>query len=172
MRTPRLLLLSIIGLAALVVLSLALISSQTRANGSPPVPPELQRALSPTGPNTGMPAITPKSNAAIAFSASAVRAYIQAHGFMSGAVVHGHTLKILSIQLMTPRQADIQGAELVAYTGTKMVYVVKMEGPFYNTNVKTFANGPATSLVGYEIFDAHTGNMLEWDASQSLNDGI
>lgn len=172
MRTPLLLLLSLIGLAVLVLLSLALLSSQTSANSNPPAPPELQRALSPTGPNTGMPAITPKSNAAIAFSASDVQTFIQTHGFMSGAVVPGHTLKILSIQLMTPQQADAQGAELVAYTGTKMVYVAKVEGPFYNTNVKTFANGPSTSLVGYEIFDAHTGNMLEWDAAQRLNDGI
>lgn len=172
MRATRLLLLPVIGLVVLVLLSLALLSSRTNANGTPTAPPELQRALSPTGSNTGMPAIIPKSNAAIAFSASDVKTYIQAHGFMSGAVVPGHTLKILSIQLMTPQQADAHGAELVSYTSTKMVYVVKMEGPFYNTNVKTLANGPVTSLVGYEIFDAHTGNMLEWDASQSLNDGI
>lgn len=172
MRATRLLLLPVIGLVVLVLLSLALLSSRTNANSTPTAPPELQRALSPTGSNTGMTAIIPKSNAAIAFSASDVKTYIQAHGFMSGAVVPGHTLKILSIQLMTLQQADAHGAELVSYTSTKMVYVVKMEGPFYNTNVKTLANGPVTSLVGYEIFDAHTGNMLEWDASQSLNDGI
>ncbi|HLW02582.1 MAG TPA: hypothetical protein VKT82_28270 [Ktedonobacterales bacterium] len=28
------------------------------------------------------------------------------------------------------------------------------------------------SLVGDDIFDAHTGNMLEWGAAQSINDGI
>jgi hypothetical protein len=172
MRIPRLMLLPLAGLVVLVVMGVVFLTLQTNANSTPTVPPEIRQAQFHTGSNTGMTAITPKSNAAIAFSTSDVQAFIQAHGFMGGAVVSGHTLKILSIQLLTPQQADAWGAELTAYTSTKMVYVVKMEGPFHNTNVKTLAGGPSTSLVGYEIFDAHTGNMLEWDATQSVNDGI
>src|SRR5579883_37567 len=81
-----------------------------------------------------------------------------------GHVVPGHTLKILSIRLMTPQQADNQGAESGAYTATKMVFVVNMEGPFYATNVKSPISGSAdlTRLSGYEFFVAHSGDMLVW----------
>ena len=172
MRTSRLVILPLAGLVALAVLSIGLLSSQAAANGTSHVPPDAPLVRTPPGPSTGMPAIAPRSNAAVALSVSDVQTFVEAHGFRGGAAVPGHAVTILSIRLMTRQQANALGAELAAYTNTTMVYVVKMEGPFYNTNVKTIAGGPTTSLVGYEIFDAHTGNMLEWGVSQSLQDGI
>lgn len=164
----RLLLLPLAILALLVLLGLVSLSSPASAH----VCSGGQRTSLPPGTNTGTPAITPECNAAIAVSVSDVQTYIQAHGFVGGAVIPYHTLHILSIQLMTPQQADAQGAELDGYTATTMVYVVKMVGPFYTTHEITLVGGPSTSLVGDEIFDAHTGNMLEWGAAQSINDGI
>ncbi|MGB8348538.1 MAG: hypothetical protein WCD86_26905 [Ktedonobacteraceae bacterium] len=106
--------------------------------------------------------ITPKTNAAIAFSTQDVQQYVLTHEFPSGAVVPGHTIKILSIKLMTRQQADEQGHELGAYSTTKWVYVVTVEGPFYTTYVKSPVNSSQTVPQGYEVFDAHTGDTLEW----------
>ncbi len=106
--------------------------------------------------------ITPKTNAAIAFSTQDVQQYVLTHEFPSGAVVPGHTIKILSIKLMTRQQADGQGHELGAYSTTKWVYVVTVEGPFYTTYVKALGSFPSTVSQGYEVFDAHTGDTLEW----------
>ncbi len=167
MRVPRLVLLPLACLIALVVVGFVFSSSQAAAD----VPAAGQQVSLPPGANTGAPAITPRSDADIAFSASDVRAFIQAHGFIGGPVVSGHTLQILSIQLMTPQQANAQGADLTGYAA-KMVYAVKMKGPFLGTNVKGISPGIQTYLIGYEIFDAHTGNMLEWGATQSVDDGI
>lgn len=108
------------------------------------------------------PGITPKTTAAVAFSVQDVQQYVLTHAFPAGAVVPGHIIKILSIKLMTRQQADQQGLELQAYTTTNMVYVVSVQGPFYTTYVKTLVGGPRTALEGYEIFDAHTGDILEW----------
>jgi hypothetical protein len=113
----------------------------------------------PLPPRSG---ITPKSNAAIAFSMQDVEQYVLTHEFASGAIVPGHTIKILSIKLMTRQQADEQGHELGAYRSTKWVYVVTLARPFYTTYVKTLGSFPSTVPQGYEVFDAHTGDLLEW----------
>lgn len=166
MRASRLLLLPAIGLATCILLIAALNSSSAGASQLSG-PPFLYQTPGPMQPAPGL--VPPRGRAstnssAVVFSTQDVQAYVLAHGFVGGPVVPGHTLKVLNIQLMTPQQADAQGAELESYTSTKMVYVVKMEGPFYTTNVKAPANGngPATAPTGYEIFDAHTGDMLEW----------
>ncbi len=127
-------------------------------SGAPP------SKFSPTNlpPMHPAPGITPRTNAAVAFSTQDVQQYVLTHEFPAGAVVAGHTIKILNINLMTRQQADEQGHELQAYTTTNMVYVVYVEGPFYTTYVKTLVGVPPNVLEGYEVFDAHTGDILEW----------
>lgn len=160
MRIPRLMLLPVLGLIALALLGVAFYTSQAGAT-RPSDPPVLYRT---PGPNHAAPGLVPPagSDPNFTFSTQDVQAYVLAHGFVGGSIVPGHTLKILSIQLITPQQADAQGSELEAYTTTKMVYVVKMQGPFYTTNAKVPVPIAATTPTGYEIFDAHTGDMLEW----------
>lgn len=106
--------------------------------------------------------IIPKTDAAIAFSTTDVKQYILTHQFPGGAVVPGHTIKILSIKLLTRQQADMQGSELQTYMTTHWVYVVTLEGPFYTTYVKAVGSISPTVPKGYEVFDAHTGDTLEW----------
>lgn len=166
MRSTRFLLLPIVGLIGLIVLGIALVASPVGATHLPK-PPVFYQTPGPMHPAPGLvPArgLDLTNASTISFSTQDVQAYILAHGFVGGAVVPGHTLKIVSIQLMTPQQADAQGAELEAYTTTTKVYVVKMEGPFYTTNAKSMVSTESnnTTLQGYEIFDAHTGDMLEW----------
>lgn len=163
MRIKRLLLLPAIGgIVAFILLGIVL----TRAT-SPSGPPVLYQTPGPMHPAPGLTrpsGLASNNPATITFSIQDVQTYVLAHGFVGGAVVPGHKLTILSIKLMTPQQADAQGAELGAYTTTIMVYVVGMKGPFYTTNVKSMVSTGAnnTTLKGYEIFDAHTGDMLEW----------
>lgn len=170
MRITRLLLLPAVGLVACVLLGITAFTSQVGATHLPG-PPVLYQTPAPMRPAHGLVPSSAfaaqKDPSVIAFSTQDVRMYILAHGFIGGPVVPGHTLKILSIQLMTPQQADNQGAELGAYTTTKLVFVVHMEGPFYTTNVKSPISMSAnrTASTGYEIFDAHTGDMLEWGCS-------
>lgn len=106
--------------------------------------------------------ITPRTNAAIAFSVQNVEQYVLTHEFASGAVVPGHTIKIVSIKLMTRRQANEQGHELTTDFSTQWVYVVTLAGPFYTTYVKALGSFPSTVPQGCEVFDAHTGDLLEW----------
>lgn len=115
-----------------------------------------------SGPMRPAHGMTPKSNAAIAFSTQEVQQYALSHPFPAGAVVAGHTIKVISIALMTRQQAIDQRAELQTYSTTDMVYKVILEGPFATTNI--LAPVPVSSTVsrGYEIFDAHTGDLLEW----------
>ena len=166
MRGTRFLLLPIVGLIGLIVLGVGLLISPA---GATPLSKPLIFYQTP-GPMHPAPGLVPAHGvdstnpSAISFNTQDVQAYVLAHGFVGGAVVPGHTLKIVSIQLMTPQQADAQGSELEPYTTTRMVYVVKMEGPFYATNAKLLISTKSDQLTqqGYEIFDAHTGDMLEW----------
>ena len=162
MRTTRLLLLPAIGLVAFALLAVAIFGSQASA-AKLQGPPVLYQTPAPMRPAPGLippSGLGTESPSAITFSIQDVRTYVLAHGFIGGAIVPGHTLRILSIQLMTPPQADPQ---LETYTTTTMVYVVKMEGPFYTTNAALInPTTHNTTLTGYEIFDAHTGDTLEW----------
>ncbi|HLG61153.1 MAG TPA: hypothetical protein VKY19_04415 [Ktedonosporobacter sp.] len=74
----------------------------------------------------------------------------------------GHTIKVISVTLMTRQQAIDQGAELQSYSSTGMVYKVILEGPFATTNILAPVSVSSTVSRGYEIFDAHTGDLLEW----------
>ena len=140
-----------------VVISLSIFVPKNVSNASPnKFPPTNLPPMHPA------PGITPKTNAAVAFGTQDVQQYVLTHEFPAGAVVPGHTIKIISIKLMTRQQADEQGHELDAYTTTNMVYVVYVDGPFYTTYVKTLVGVTSTVLEGYEIFDAHTGDVLEW----------
>lgn len=166
MRITRLLLVPIVGLIAFILLGIALLAPPAGATHLPK-PPVFYQTPGPMRPAPGLvPArgLVLTNPSTVSFSTQDVQAYVLAHGFVGGAIVPGHTLTIVSIQLMTPQQADAQGSELEAYTTTKMVYVVKMKGPFYTTNVKSMVSTGAnnTTPQGYEIFDAHTGDMLEW----------
>lgn len=152
-RFPLLALIAFIAIAgavlALVIFSPGSVSGAAQTSAHP-------RPLKPAS------GITPKSKAAIAFSVQDVQQYVLTHEFPAGAIVPGHTIKILSIKLMMRQQADKQGYELETYTTTNWVYVVTVEGPFYTTYVKALGTFPSTVSQGEEIFDAHTGDTLEW----------
>jgi len=156
MRITRFPLLTILAFAAVAGVVLALVIFFPGSVSGAAQPPAHPRPMQPAS------GITPKTHAAIAFSTQDVQHYVLTHEFPSGAVLPGHTIKILSIKLMTRQQADEQGHELGAYSTTKWVYVVTLEGPFYTTYVKALGSFPSTALKGYEVFDAHTGDTLEW----------
>ncbi len=108
MRGTRFLLLPIVGLIGLIVLGVALLTSSA---GATPLskPPVFYRTPGPMRPAPGLvPAngVDSTNASAISFSTQDVQTYVLAHGFVGGPVVPGHTLKIVSIQLITPQQAD------------------------------------------------------------------
>lgn len=166
MRIPRLLFLPVIGLVAFVMLGFALSTLQASSTTSSS---SLSFSRTSVGPMRYARGLMPPPGAnltdpsSITFSTQDVQAYVLTHGFTGGAVVPGHTLKILSIQLLTREQADAQDyAGLERNTTLKWVYVVKMQGPFYTTNFKAPVPGPATVPTGFEIFDAHYGDQIGW----------
>lgn len=152
-RFPLLTMLVFVAVAGVVLTLVIFFPGGVSGAVRPPAHPQ------PLQPASG---ITPKTHAAIAFSVQDVQHYVLTHEFPAGAVVPGHTIKILSIKLMTRQQADEQGHELEAYSTTKWVYVVTLAGPFYTSYVKSPVNSSSTVPEGYEVFDAHTGDTLEW----------
>ena len=130
----------------------------------PPHPKVYQGALNPYPPGTS--AITPRTNAPVAFTAADVAQYIKVNGFAGGPVVAGSHLVIEKILFITSKQASalIQG-ESVGRPDNTIVCYVQLRGPFIPGELDVpygVSNPNATLLRGYEIFDAHTGNSLGW----------
>ncbi|HVB60130.1 MAG TPA: hypothetical protein VNE61_02960 [Ktedonobacteraceae bacterium] len=130
----------------------------------PPRPHLYQGATTAYGP--GVPAISPRTNAPVAYTAADVAQYIKVNGFAGGPVVSGHHLVIEKILFITSKQASllIQGESADRPDNTIVCYV-QLRGPFIPGELDVpygVSNPNATVLRVYEIFDAHTGNMLGW----------
>lgn len=129
----------------------------------PPQHQGYQRPLNPYGPGTA--AITPRTNAPVAYTAADVAQYIKENGFAGGPVVSGSHLVIEKILFITSKQASaLTQGESVGRPDNAIVCYVQLRGPFYPDVDVPYgvSNANITLLRGFEIFDAHTGNMLEW----------
>lgn len=129
----------------------------------PPRPNHYQGAINPYAPGTS--AIKPRTNAAIAFTTADVAQYIKVNGFAGGPVVAGSHLVIEKILFITSKQASaLTQGESVGRPDNAIVCYVQVRGPFYPDIDVPYgvSNANVTLTRGYEIFDAHTGNMLEW----------
>jgi hypothetical protein len=105
--------------------------------------------------------IMAKSNGVPAITAADVQPYLQTHSFMGGPTLSGKSPTI-TITFMTAKQA---GAKLVTTFGPsiQMVYYVEFQGPFLMEN-ESLPPGVAvpTAQTGFEVFDAQTGDLIEW----------
>lgn len=131
--------------------------SPSRGNGTPQNP---QSSGSP-----GAPAIVPRTQGSPAFTADDVKIYYQSHSFSAGPTVSGAAPTITSIRFITSQQAQaLMHGEFVGLPASAMVCYVALHGPFYPTlvSVPPGQTLPATVDNGFEVFDAHTGNLLLW----------
>src|SRR5579883_2641903 len=134
MRITRLLLLPAVGLVACVLFGMTLFTSQAGATHLPG-PPVLYQTLAPMRPAHGLvpsPAFAAqKDPSVVAFSTQDVRVYILAHGFMGGSCRSRTHTKNSQYRFNDPSTGRNPRSGIRAYTATKMVFVVNMEGPFY-----------------------------------------
>ena len=117
----------------------------------------------------GVPAIVPSihANMSARYTKADVQAYLKKHPFPSGPAVVGASPRILSINFITAKDASEQMGESENSLGlpnASLVCYVKWKGPFTMTNVDTpVGTSPFPPIeFGAEIFDAQTGNILEW----------
>ena len=102
------------------------------------------------------------------FSKNDVVAYLNKlskNGFYSGPHVQGATLKIVSIQFVTAKQAtDLMLGDGPNRPDNYLVCYVKVQGPFLLTDISAppGAHIKKSAMFGDIIFDGHTGNLLEW----------
>lgn len=109
----------------------------------------------------GQSAIPPHKDGTL-LAVADVQQYVSTHPFPIGPVAPGAHLKLVSIQLMTSKEASIQmRGEYIGLPDNALVYYVVVKGPFLE-NILSVTNptGPHTFNLGEEAFDAKTGNLL------------
>jgi len=99
-------------------------------------------------------------------TAQQVRQYVETHRFWIGPTVTGDAFTILTIQLMTAQQTyQTEQADYLGVPDNTLVYYVKARGPFKPVGLHLhLASGvklPSTIDSAYEIWDAHSGKLLE-----------
>lgn len=137
-------------------------------------PPSQGTPIGQGGPrlaqNPGDPAIVPSlhvtSNGTPAITKSDVIQYINANGYAGGPVVSGGHVVIEKILFISAKQASalIRG-ESADRPDTTIVCYVQLRGPFIIEALDVppgVTNQVPPVLRGYEIFDAYTGNQLQW----------
>lgn len=158
-------LLGIFAFCVLVILATALIGIKGMVGAShaplAPGPGVVPKGLKSAG--LGLQAI-PTSTNGQGITLAQVRQYVITNPFPGGPTISGQAPQIVSIQLVTSLQAEqLLNGEETGLPANAMVYLVILHGPFILTNV----HSPAPikmqpSPGGFEVFDAQTGNMLEW----------
>lgn len=138
----------------------------------PSAPPPVHRAFQVSQSYVvGNPAIQPhlsQNGVEPAFTQDDVITFFQKYGFYAGPVVPGAHLKILTIQFVTASKASqLMVGESVGRPDNALVCYVKVEGPFFLTNIhggppRPNSKVPTTAKYGDAVFDAHTGNLLVW----------
>ncbi len=152
---------------ALIVLVLTSASAGQPPTIPPPQPHEFQGVANPNPYSApGIAGIPPRSKGPIAYTTADVTQYIDANGFAGGPVVSGSHLVIEKILFITSKQAsELTRGESVGRPDNAIVCYVQLRGPFIPGELDVpigVSNPNATVLRVYEIFDAHTGNMLVW----------
>lgn len=142
----------------------AISTISTAANEPTPPPPPPSRPSAGymhAIPVTSSASVTAKANGVPAITAADVQQYLQTHPFMGGPTLSGKSPAI-TITFMTAKQA---GAKLATTFGPsiQMVYYVEFQGPFLMVN-ESLPPGVAvpTAQTGFEVFDAQTGDLIEW----------
>lgn len=122
---------------------------------------QMQSAQRPLSQPTGSPAIRPRTTLTTgpAFTESDVQQYVTKTG-MPHNLASGSSFAIMSVTFMTSREvvARLQG-EATGLPDTTLLCFVELQGTF------VFAGPQGTTGAfqhGYEVFDAHTGNILMW----------
>lgn len=106
----------------------------------------------------GAPAIRPASTSDIltpSFTSQDAMTYVTAHPILEA---QGKPVAIGRVQFLTAEQIKAQLRLDTGLDANRLLCIVQMNGLFA---IPTYAGGPQqTSAVFYQVFDAHTGNLL------------
>ena len=173
MRIRLFYIISLLTLVAAIILILVAFTGagiNTLQNSSPPQGTPIGQGGPRLAQNLGVPAIVPSlhgtSNEVPAITKADVIRYINANGYDGGPVVNGGHVVIEKIQFISAKQAStlIRG-ESADRPDTTIVCYVQLRGPFIIEALDVplgVTNQVPPVLRGYEIFDAYTGNELQW----------
>jgi hypothetical protein len=145
---------------------------QLSPSQTPGLPREASASRLPPGhlvnpqlrPARGKPAISPKTApspwqaAKVNLTAQEVSAYASTHSLPYNQAA-GASASVVSVELMPSRAAASLLDEPTGLPDTELVYYVVLRGTF------SFAAEHGSDLAysrGFEVFDAHTGNLLVW----------
>ncbi|GCF09725.1 hypothetical protein [Dictyobacter arantiisoli] len=137
--------------------------SQMKASSLPDHPGH--PAIDPVSSATEINTVHSNVEVSIRVKSDNVKTYLLSHEFPCGPLVAGAILKVVSIDLLSSKDASARlSGESLGLPDTAPVYLVKVQGPFKTTMMPFAPGAKAISQVPYgiEVFDAETGNMLIW----------
>ena len=120
----------------------------------------------PRSPVPGRPAIQPRWPATTGktpgFTADDVAQYTKVHGFAGGPTVSGDEPAITKVMFIGGGEArKLLGGETVDRPDDYLVCYVELSGPFLLSGMSLPPGvKPAIVQTAFEVFDAHTGNLL------------
>lgn len=168
----------ILGPLAIIGLIIVLLvrTNSTNANGDHSSPPTRHTPLGPIHSPiprsyaTGLPAIRPHSVSSSpgtpGFTVDDVKAYIPTASQPRLVPVQGAHLTIEKVVFISSKEAtQLMQGESPGLADDALVCFVLLKGPFYvqvDYAPGSPANPAATAAEIGEVFDAHTGNLLEW----------
>lgn len=114
----------------------------------------------------GIPAIAPRSGAFSAsqptFTSDDVVRYVNAHAVPQARLSNG-TLTVTKVSFMTSQQVSILlNGESTGVDDDTLLCVAEMQGNVVFMHNSPDARTPLSFTNVYEVFDAHTGNLLMW----------
>lgn len=127
------------------------------------VAPTPIRVIGPNSPGSdaGIPAIKPQTTttgpAVAAFDTQTVQTYVLAHP-SAGKIQSSGPATVVSIQFITGQQVDTQIRSQSGVAATRLVCLVKLVGKFSVAGPAGLGVGTFNAL--YQVYDAHTGNLL------------
>jgi hypothetical protein len=111
----------------------------------------------------GVPAIHPTQAGTPAFTEADVLQFLDTHGFPAGLTLSGTKPVISQVLFVTSKQANDTFNTSVSLPDTSLICYVALQGPFSGDSIPHPPGAkPATFQTGHMVFDAQTGNLLEW----------
>lgn len=108
-------------------------------------------------------------NGTPAFTLADVRQALQTHSFRGGPILSGEQPVIETVAFMTMKELAAHLAALTGHVVTpgaypnRLVSYAQLRGPFFMAAQSVPAGGQIpTAARGFEVFDAHTGQLFEW----------
>lgn len=152
----------LIGATLLVTLAFIGFSVATGTHASPSTGPYRGHIVVGQGnvkpASVGLPTIQTTGN----LSTTQVQAFVISHPFPGGAAQG--SVKVTQLRAMTAGQFDASRHDDLGLPVTEPVIYVQLAGSFHITGVTSPQGSPSTSSATsvYEVFDATTGNLMEW----------